>query len=229
MLGIVGGLGPLASAEFVKTLYEYNLSMVEQTLPKCFLYSDPSFPDRSEAILNHSTAKLMERLVETIQHLIDLGSQKIILCCTTIHSLLPRLPEELKQYVISLIDLIMNEVIERQEKCLLLCTHGSRQSRVFQNHELWTKASPFIVVPNDDDQEKIHAWIYQIKKNKVEKSLLAELVQMTDKYNVNALISGCTEYHLITKKFVSDNAPKISKINFIDPLMRLAKNLDRYY
>ena len=41
MLGIVGGMGPLASAEFVKTIYEYNhWTGKEQEAPKILLYSE---------------------------------------------------------------------------------------------------------------------------------------------------------------------------------------------
>ena len=46
-LGILGGMGPLTSAEFLKTIYEVNISGPEQDAPACVLYSDPSVPDRT--------------------------------------------------------------------------------------------------------------------------------------------------------------------------------------
>ena len=49
LLGIVGGLGPLASAEFLKTLYEENPFEVEQEGPACLLLSDPNVPDDNRA------------------------------------------------------------------------------------------------------------------------------------------------------------------------------------
>ena len=44
-------MGPLASAEFLKTIYEFNFSRTEKDAPAFVLYSDPSVPDRTEAIL----------------------------------------------------------------------------------------------------------------------------------------------------------------------------------
>ena len=43
-LGILGGMGPLASAEFLKTLYECFPYEREQDAPVCLLVSDPTFP-----------------------------------------------------------------------------------------------------------------------------------------------------------------------------------------
>jgi aspartate racemase len=55
-------MGPLASAEFVKTIYEYNLASREQEMPACILLSDPTIPDRTEAIQNGAEEKVVARL-----------------------------------------------------------------------------------------------------------------------------------------------------------------------
>ncbi len=95
MLGILGGMGPLASAEFLKTIYEYNLPLTsEQDTPKVILYSDPSFPDRTELLLKGNEIMLQNILLEVLPRLIDLGVTKIIICCITSHYLLPRLPQD---------------------------------------------------------------------------------------------------------------------------------------
>lgn len=48
-LGVLGGMGPLASAEFLKTIYECSVAGGEQRSPSVIMYSDPTFPDRTEA------------------------------------------------------------------------------------------------------------------------------------------------------------------------------------
>ena len=57
LLGILGGMGPLASAEFLKTIYEYGTRDLEQRSPACILYSDPTFPDRTQTIVNGEEAQ----------------------------------------------------------------------------------------------------------------------------------------------------------------------------
>ena len=51
VLGVLGGMGGLASAEFVKTVYEISGEGVEQEQagPVVLMYSDPAFPDRTAA------------------------------------------------------------------------------------------------------------------------------------------------------------------------------------
>src|SRR5882724_8807275 len=74
VLGIVGGLGPLASAEFLKTIYEKSFCEREQETPKVIMYSDPTFPDRTEAIASGNDSKLLERLILILRALSSLGA-----------------------------------------------------------------------------------------------------------------------------------------------------------
>ena len=46
LLGVLGGMGPLASAELVHTIYRLNVAEPEQGSPALLLRSDPSIPDR---------------------------------------------------------------------------------------------------------------------------------------------------------------------------------------
>lgn len=61
-LGILGGMGPLASAEFLRTLYELNITYPEQNSLSCILLSDPTIPDRTQAILDGSIEEISARL-----------------------------------------------------------------------------------------------------------------------------------------------------------------------
>ncbi|MBD2773824.1 hypothetical protein [Iningainema tapete] len=62
LLGILGGMEPLASAEFLQTIYEENLTDIEQELPACILYSDLTFGDCTEAILAGTEEILIKHL-----------------------------------------------------------------------------------------------------------------------------------------------------------------------
>ncbi|MCB1034320.1 MAG: hypothetical protein KDD47_10865, partial [Acidobacteria bacterium] len=58
--GIVGGLGPLASAEFLLTIYEQYTDVAEQEMPVCLVISDPTFPDRTTRFLAGDFDELTE-------------------------------------------------------------------------------------------------------------------------------------------------------------------------
>ncbi|MBW4570977.1 MAG: amino acid racemase [Tolypothrix carrinoi HA7290-LM1] len=224
MLGIVGGMGPLASAEFIKTIYEHNLGEREQEAPLVILYSDPTFPDRSEVLLKGEYSLLLEHLTNALYQLCELQVSKIVICCITSHYLLPQLPSHLKERLISLIDIILNEVLERKENHLLLCTNGTRKLKIFQNNSLWELAEKRIVLLDEKDQDTIHKTIYQIKNHAYSpQSALTFLESLMKKYKTDCLIAGCTEIHLLNKYFISQG--NSSNHIFLDPLTVVAQKL----
>ncbi len=115
-LGILGGLGPLASVEFLKTIYELNITESEQESPICFLYSNPTIPKRSETIAAGQSQILLDFLTATLEELCQMGSSKIVIVCLTMHHFLPQLPTYFQEKVISLVDLIIQDVLKSQQK-----------------------------------------------------------------------------------------------------------------
>ena len=215
LLGVLGGLGPLASAEFVKTIYEYSVGAGEQRSPAVLMYSDPGFPDRTETLLSGSYEHLLKRLVGALELLCERNVSEVIICCITIHYLLPELPSHLREKVSSLLDPIMERVSEMRTKQLMLCSNGVRQLSVFERHPAWQHAGQYIVMPDADDQQRIHTLIYEIKRNRNLDSISAALEELFVKYRVDGFIAGCTEMHLFARKFR----------NCIDPLAIVAKQL----
>lgn len=226
LLGILGGLGPLASAEFLKTIYECSPGTCEQHWPKVVLYSDPSFPDRTETLIAGFDDLLLDPLVEALRHLERLGANRIVICCVTLHHLLPRLPHSLRARIWSLLDVVFAQVIESRERHLLLCSNGTRQMGIFQLHPQWAAAHDLLVLPDDDDQNLIHRLIYQIKKNDDVCRLIPIIETRLSKYRVNSFIAGCTEIHLLAKRFRSTHG-EIRERSCIDPLSIIARDVTK--
>jgi aspartate racemase len=226
-LGILGGLGPLASAEFLKTIYEFNLTILEQDSPTCILYSDPTFPDRTDAILGGSDEVLISLLVKSLESLCQLGVSKIVIACITMHYFLPQVPVPLRKRVISLIDLILEEVSNTEKPHLLLCTKGAQKAGIFQKHKQWKLVEPYILFPSEDDQNLLQTYIYQIKINCNKDSIVDYLDNLADKYEVDSLVAGCTELHLL-KKHLMNLKYSEKGYHFVDPLITIAKDLNRF-
>ena len=226
LLGILGGLGPLASAEFLKTIYECSPRTSEQHWPRVVMYSDPTFPDRTETLLAGLDDLLLEPLVEALGHLERLGANRIVICCVTLHHLLPKLPPSLRTRIWSLLDVIFAKVIESEERHLLLCSSGTRQLGIFQLHPQWKAAQDFLILPDDDDQQLIHGLIYRIKKNDDVPQLIPIIETLLSKYAVNSFIAGCTEIHLLAKHFRSTPGV-IRERGCIDPLSIIAREVTK--
>jgi aspartate racemase len=224
ILGIVGGMGPLASAEFVKTIYEHSIHEREQAAPALLIHSDPTFPDRTQALLAGEHELLLRKLIEILNGLREFGVSRIVICCTTIHHLLPRLPAELRARIISLLDVTLAAVAERQQRHLLISTSGTRKLRVYEQHPQWKALQDRIVLPDEKDQALIHHdLIYQIKKNRDLGELVPMLEFLLSKYGLDSFIAGCTEIHLLTKQI--NSSVDRARFSYIDPLITIAREM----
>jgi aspartate racemase len=225
VIGILGGMGPLASAEFLKAIYENSLREREQESPKVIMYSDPTIPDRTDAILAGDCDELLEKLVKSLRALSFLGATQTIVCCVTVHNLLKKLPPDLKNGLISLVDVMFEQIIQSPERRLLICSKGAREIRLFEEHEHWAATREYIVLPDERDQELIHhELIYQIKKRPNVYELVPILKSLFAKYRVDSFISGCTEMHIVARRLVFTNGNG-NKHHNIDPLSLIAERI----
>lgn len=225
VLGVVGGAGPLASAEFMKTIYECSLGEREQEAPIVLLYSDPTFPDRTQALQTGDSEPTLTKLVAALEWLHASGASQTVICCVTMHHLLKRVPVHLRAQVISLIDVIIDAVARSREKHLLVCSTGTRRSQIFQSHERWHEIEQFIAWPDETDQQFIHQeLIYQVKQNRNLDELVPPFVRLLAKYKTRSFVAGCTEIHLLAKRLSSSslwNEP------IVDPLLLIANEVAR--
>ncbi len=223
-LGILGGLGPISSAEFVKTIYELNIDDSEQAAPACFLYSDPSFPKRSETIAAGQEDIFIDRLVLALTQLVASGSTKIVMCCMTIHHFLPLVPVELREKVISLVDIIADEILKQPQKYLLLSSFGTYDTKIFPNHHRWSEIAPHIVFLDEGDRHIVHNCFEVIKINGGVESTIDFIYRAREKYGVSAIVGACSELHVAHKYLLQQGDPRFD-FPFVDPLMTIATNL----
>lgn len=221
LLGVLGGMGPIASAAFVRDVYAQCGARQEQNTPRVLLYSDPTVPDRTEALLAGAHASVLEPITRSVARLAAMQATEIVICCVTAHSLLPRLPAELRARVISLVEVALRETVRRGERQLMLCTDGSRRLRVFESHPLWNDASGLVVLPDEHDQKAVHSLVYRLKRGAPAGPLRENVRALLRRYGVGSFIAGCTEMHLLWPTAQEDDAGW----RCVDPLRLIAASL----
>lgn len=220
-LGVVGGMGPVASAEFLKSVYEYSRGECEQEFPVVYVYSDPTFPDRTEAFLRGDDEELLSRLARALRALRRMGATKTVLCCMTIHYLLPRLPPELGARVVSLLDVLADALPRTERRHLLVCSTGTRRLGLFEGHARRDVFERHLVLPSEEDQERIHRdLIYPVKKSSGLRALLPLLGSLLEKYEVDSFAAGCSEVHVLARHLAAGNG---DAYDCVDPLMIVAR------
>lgn len=226
-LGVLGGMGPLASADFLLSIYDYNLGDIEQCSPIVFLYSDPSFPDRTETFFAGRDQELLELMQGALDKLCQLDVTKIVIACITLHHLLPRLSPELRDKIISLPEIIISRVSELKQRHLLVASSGTRFTRVFESHSGWDTAAPYLIWPDESDQHVIHDCIYrEIKSNGEMESFVSFLEDRCLKYEVDSIVVGCTDIHRVSRYL--SNSGNHRALSYIDPLQIIAQNYEEF-
>ncbi len=219
MLGILGGMGPVVTAEFIKSIYEYNQFIdKEQEAPNVIVFSLPSAPDRTSSINNGNEREFIDFMQLHLENLHKLVDRIVISCCTS-HYVLPYIPEHLTNKVISLIKIVDQQLQEHHEPALLLASRGTYHKKLF--HEGCTAANRIIYL-SEKDQYSLHEMIYRVlKRGEDPLRILGDVQDLLHKYKTCSYISGCTEFHLFTKSL---NLHGIDFIQAIDPLTNIAQN-----
>lgn len=226
LLGVLGGMGPLASAELVYTIYRLNMVEPEQEAPALLLHSDPSIPDRTAAILAGDTRDVAAQITAALERLVASGADRIVIACVTAHQILPEVPEPLRDRVISLLDLVIDEIRATSGLYLLLSTVGTRRARIFESHPRWEEVAGRVRFLDDDDLHRLHhEALYRFKQNAPVEPLIPWLESLPAKYGVEGLIFGCTELHLVQRALAHRGGH--GELRIIDPLLIAARDLNR--
>jgi aspartate racemase len=218
--GVLGGMGPFASGEFLNTIYEHCLAKSEQEMPIIHLVSNPTVPDRTGLLLSGSDRLLLNNLEAGIDALLSSGATRIVICCMTMHCVIEGLPSNIRQKIISLVDVLFDSLLTIAAPHLMLCTWGARSGKAFEDHALWPSVKRFVHFLDDDDQDAVHRLIYAIKRDPRGTTCGDLTRHLRAKYKVEDFIAGCTELHLLAKR---EKMLYPTRSRWLDPLILISE------
>ena len=204
ILGVIGGLGPMATAYFMMLVTDMTKASKDQEHIKSVVLMRPETPDRTGFILGNSNENPLPSLIKMEDDVCLLGAKVLAMPCITAHYFQKELIENLKtKDDVVLIDGITQTAIYLKENnitsCGIMATDGTINSKLFQNkfNEFGIKS----ITPNENDQKMVMSFIYDNVKagksvdvnefNKVAKHLKDEGAQV--------ILLGCTELSMIKK------------------------------
>ncbi|WP_248959195.1 aspartate/glutamate racemase family protein [Sphaerisporangium perillae] len=225
VLGVLGGMGPLASAEFLKTLYHANLRSYEQDMPRVLLDSDPGFPDRTQAVDGPGAQEIGDRLTLRLGDLLARGATRLVMACFTAHHFLPLVDPAVRRRLTSLVDVTLTELDHAEGRFLLLCTEGTRRARIFENAPLWDRVAGRVALPGELDQELVHRMVYRMKRHGALGDIAPAVDRLRARYGCSGVILGCTEFHLVADRLVALRGEG----NVIDALRAIARTAEAPY
>ena len=94
VIGIIGGMGPLATCDLMQKIIEYTDADTDQEHVRICVDCNTNIPDRTTAILHGGKSPVPE-LVKSAKRLEAMGAQVLIMSCNTAHYFYDRLAEAL--------------------------------------------------------------------------------------------------------------------------------------
>ena len=217
-IGILGGMGPEATASLYRKIISHTAATTDQDHLHVIIDADPSVPDRTKAILNQGASPL-QTLKEMALRLQVAGADVLILPCNTAHFFID---DVLRSVDLPFINMIDETVRTCQgmgpeiETVGLLATSGTLAAKVY--HERFSPTNINLLVPVEKDQQKLMEGIYQgVKAGRIAygTKLIKEVAQSLIGKGAQVIIGGCTEIPLA----IND---KDLEVPFVDTLDVLA-------
>lgn len=199
-LGVIGGLGPIATAHFMELVINMtDVDRDQEHLPM-IVYNMPFIPDRTAYILDNTKENPLPKMLCVGQTLQAQGADCIAVPCVTAHYFM----EELEKGIcVPMINGVRETVAHLKEngikKVGIMATDGTIRSGIF--HKELEKQGLCPVAPSADAQKHVmHLIFNNVKAGKPAEMdrFLAAAKDLRDQ-GAEAIILGCTELSLIKR------------------------------
>jgi aspartate racemase len=199
-LGIIGGLGPMATAFFMQMVIEMTEAEVDQNHIEMLIHNCPSIPDRTSYILDNSKKNPAIPMSKIGQGLVLNGAEIIAIPCITANYFLQTLSKSVKAPIINTIFETTKYLKERGIKKIgLMATDGTVKSQIFQS-ELEKEEITF-VIPEALEQRYVMDIIYNdVKATKpVDMNKFMDISKNLWNQGAEVIVLGCTELSIIRR------------------------------
>ncbi|MCW8084564.1 amino acid racemase [Roseococcus sp. MDT2-1-1] len=196
MLGVLGGMGPLASADFMRQLTLLTRAERDQDHVPAVLWSDPRVPDRTAARLGQAEDPL-PMLMRGIRGLEQAGCRAVAIPCNTAHGWFDAMQAATTLPILHIVDAAREE-LERLEvgegPIGLMGTAGTLAMGLYQG-----RIGRECLVPEAALMDShVSLGIALVKANRVREAYapLAEAARILRGRGARAVVLGCTEIPL---------------------------------
>ncbi|MFJ9907061.1 aspartate/glutamate racemase family protein [Streptomyces sp. NPDC101152] len=224
VIGILGGMGPAATADFYAKLVATTPGTSDQDHLRTVIWSDPTIPDRTEALLGDGPDPT-PWLLDGGRVLREAGATVIAIPCNTAHAFVPRIVDHVGLPIVHMIGEVARHLTTLNPRIRtvgLLATSGTLRAGLYQE---WLEGAGIrLLLPDAADQEdEVMTAIHAVKagaRDATATALLSRAARRLTERGAQAVIAGCTEIPLGLPADAVD-------VPLIDPSLVLAQALVR--
>ncbi len=217
-LGIIGGMGPLATVKLFEKLVLFTDAHSDQEHLRILIDNNTSIPDRTAYILGIGEDPI-PNLIDSATKLKNIGADYLIMPCNTAHYFYDDILKSIDIPFLNMIEETAKYIIQEFKGVKdigLLATEGTYKANVYDN--VFKNYNLNIIKPEPEKQKYVMDLIYNIKKGIFHKDFddFNRVLEELKGKNVDIFIMGCTELSVALDLYNL-------KGNYIDPLTIIAK------
>ena len=218
-IGIMGGMGPLATADLLIKITTSTKADCDNEHVRVYIDCDCAIPDRTGAIL-HGGPDPVPEMTTALRHLEACGADCIIMACNTAHYFLPRLQVLTETPILDMMSITARSCAERfpGKRAALFGTTGTLQTGLY-NAAFEREGVPYLL-PDEEQQAFLMHMIYDVvkatKPMQPEEENWSALLNDLRQRGADYFVLACTELPIVAET-LSDEGP------FVDPTTELAR------
>lgn len=219
-IGIIGGMGPMASQLFYKMVTEHTAAERDQDHINLILLSDASMPDRTAAILSGQYDGPYEQLLSDARLLEQCGCTAIAITCNTAHFFADMIADKIG---IPILHMIRETAATLAGRCPggvigVMATDGTVQTGLYQKALTERGLTPW-TPPADIQKEVMHQIYDRVKKGLPwDQESWGRIEAAYRQAGCAAVVLACTELSVI-------KADEGLEDWYVDPMETLARKV----
>lgn len=219
ILGILGGLGPLATVYFMDMVVKMTDAEIDQEHISMIVLNHAAIPDRTEFILDNTKPNPLPMMVEDAKKLEAAGADYVVMPCNTAHFFYEQIQRNINIPMLNIIEETVRYAVEKTDglkKLGILATKGTISAGAYQN--MCERFGIDWAVPSLNDEQSLMNIIYnQVKAGKqVNIDEFLRIIENMKADGCDAVVLGCTELSVINKDY------RLERKDVIDSLKVLA-------
>ncbi|PUB24903.1 aspartate racemase [Promicromonospora sp. AC04] len=231
LVGVLGGVGPLATVLFMERVVRLTEAARDQDHVDMVVLQHATVPDRTAFVLGRSPDDPGPVLAADARRLAALGTDFLVLPCNTAHAFAGAVGAATSAPLLSMVDVTVSAVLAsdtwsgrlsgpRPEAVGLLATEGTIASGVYL--EAFGARGIKTLVPDVADQATVTSLIYDgVKAGRGgDLSALDGVVANLRKRGAGAIVLGCTELSVAAEATSPDLLPDVVLVDSLDELAR---------
>jgi aspartate racemase len=222
MLGILGGMGPAATADFMNKLIQLTPATCDQEHIPMLITNLPQTPDRSENILGAGSDPL-PMLLKGIAMLNAAGVGAIAIPCNSSHHWYEQLSAASTAPILHIVRATVPAIPIGTKVVAVLATRGALKSGIYQR-ELDAAGFDYVLPDAGEEQAEVDATIRSIKagQNTEGGAHLQRSLNAMQRRGASAAIMACTEISIAARHITTPT------LCLVDTNLELARTCVQY-